>query len=107
MGEVHDLGLRIQDLGDGSVLGVIFSGQLQVLRGKLELALGFELGAQADHLAEGYGFFTGECRRLSRFRKWPLRLKTYENGLVSSDSRPFSIARDGAQQELARLFRCS
>ena len=56
VGEVHDLGIRIQDLGDGFVLGVVFPGQLQVRRGKLELALGFELGAQADHLVEELGF---------------------------------------------------
>jgi hypothetical protein len=58
VGEVYDLRIRIQNLGDGFVLGVVFPGQLQVRRGKLELALGFELGAQADHLVEELVFIS-------------------------------------------------
>ena len=49
---------------------------------------------------EELGFCTGECRRLSAIRKWPLHPKTYENGLEPYGSRPFSDARDVAQQQL-------
>jgi hypothetical protein len=56
MSEVHDLRVRIQNLGDGFVLGVVFPGQLQVRRGKLKLALGFELGAQAVPPCGGLGY---------------------------------------------------
>ena len=66
--EVHDLRIRIQDLGDGLVLGVVFPGQLQVRRGERELALSFELGAQADHLVEELGFFH---RRVSPAKRHP------------------------------------
>lgn len=44
---------------------------------------------------------TGECLRLSEICKGVLRLKTYENGLESQDSRPFSILLEANQQELA------
>ena len=56
MGQVENLGIRIQDLGSGLVLCVVLLGQLQVGRGELELTLGFELGAQTDHLVEELGF---------------------------------------------------
>ncbi len=101
MGQVYDRGIRIEDLGDGLVLGVVFPGQLQVRRRELELALSFELGAQAVTSWRSLGYCTGECRRLSAIRKWPLRLKTYENGPESYDSRPFSIACNIAQRQLA------
>ena len=84
VGEVDDLVVRIQDLGDRLVLGVVFPGQLEVRCRELKLALGLKLGAQADLLAEEFGLLhTGECRRLSEIRKWPLRPRTHENGLES------------------------
>ena len=66
------------------------------------------MGRKCNLLRLGLGY-TGEGRRLSSNRKWPLRLKTYENGPESYDSRPFSIAQSGAQQQLVidsdRVFR--
>jgi len=49
-----------------------------------------------EHVAE-----YSVSRRLSAIRKWALHPKTYEDGLESYDPRPFSNARDVAQQELA------
>ncbi len=68
MGEVHHRGIRIQDLGDGFVLGVIFPGQLQVRRRELELALSFELEAQAESFVEELGF---RHRRVSPAKRHP------------------------------------
>jgi hypothetical protein len=68
VGKVYDLGGRIEDLGDGLVLGVVFPRQLQVRRGERELALSFELGAQADHLVEELGFLH---RRVSPAKPLP------------------------------------
>ena len=47
MGKVYDHGIPSRILGDRLVLGVVFSGQLQVRRGEPELALHCEVGARA------------------------------------------------------------
>ncbi len=81
-----------QDPGYGLVPGVVFLGQREARNGKLEPALGVDLGAQAIP-PWGVRFvfwYAGECRRLSGIRKWALHSKTHENGLESDDSRPFS-----------------
>ena len=95
MSEVDDLVVRIQDLGDGFVFGVEFLGQREIRDRKVELGLRVELGAHRHRFLEELGIDTGECRRLSKIRKWPLRLKTHENGLESYDPGPFSIERAG------------
>jgi hypothetical protein len=54
MREVDDLGIGIEGLGDGLVLGVIFPGQLQVRRRELELAL--NLGRKRNPLWRSLGY---------------------------------------------------
>ena len=53
--EREDLGIVVQDLGDGLVLGVILLGQREVRDRKVELGLRVEFGAQACLLAEEFG----------------------------------------------------
>jgi hypothetical protein len=101
VGQLDDLGRRVEDLGDGLVLGVVCLGQREAGDRKLELALGVDFGAQVLLLRVLFGLNTGECLRPRRIRKWAPRPKIDDNGLGSDDPRPFATSIEASQQELA------